>query len=148
MRRIAKILLVLFLVFFVALMLYAWVKPARAWMDITIGPFAIGIFGGIATAITSNPIWKNWVVPFPNQLILGALILGFPIAFLWHKSFNRVRRVFVKSAAKDSGMYPTMTEPVSTPAPAPQPTPTAKTPEIPTATQVEAQIDKELEAKK
>ncbi len=126
MRRLIQILLVLFLIGFVLLCMYAFVEPARAWMKSTIGPPASGIFSTFTNSITQSPIWKNYIVPFPNQLILGALFIGLPIAWLWHRSFNRVRNVFVRSAAKDSGMYPTMVEPtpIST-ASAPEPTPVA-----------------------
>lgn len=141
MRRLYTILLALFFVFFVTLVLYAFVEPVRAWMKATIAPPLTGAFGGLANAITSSPIWQNWIVPFPNQLLIGAIALGFPIAWLWHKSFNRVRTRFVRSAARDSGMYPTMTEPVSTPASAPQPTPTTTSPSV---AAIEAEVDKVL----
>jgi len=118
MRRLWKILLILWIALFVTLIAYAFVPQVKAFMDSTIGPPVQDAFGGMITAITGSMIWKQYIVPFPNQLIIGALILGFPIAFLVHKSFNRVRGVFVRSADRETGRT-IMTEPVSTPAYAP-----------------------------
>jgi len=143
MRRLYKILLILFGGLLVLLALYA-APPTRGTIENILGPPIKHYGGGTITAITNHPIWTDWIVPFPNQLVIGALFLGLPIAWLWHKSFNRVRGVFVRSAAKETSMYPMMTEPKSVPSPAPQPTPTG-TKELPTSEAIEAEIDQKLE---
>lgn len=135
MRRLYRLLLGLFLILFVLLVLYAFVDPVRGWMQVTLGPPASDIFSGFVKMIAESWLWQNYVIPFPNQLILGAIILGFPIAWLWHKNFNWVRSKAVHSAAKDSGMYPTMTEPIGTSSvrvQEPTPISTAKTETAPT----------------
>lgn len=130
MRRLYRILLVIFVIGFVLLCLYAFVDPIRDWMKVTIGPIASDIFGGIALTITESWIWQQYIIPFPNQLIIGAVVLGFPIAWLVHKNFNWVRSKAVRSAGKESGIYPTMTEPISTPTYQTQPsTKTESTPQ-------------------
>lgn len=138
MRRLYKFLLALWICIFVVAILYAFVPPAKAFMDSTIGPPIRAAFGGMINAITGSMIWKQYIVPFPNQLIIGAIILGFPIAFLIHKSFNKVRGVFVRSADRETGRT-IMTEPVSTPTYAPQVTVTEEKKETvePTVSQTE-----------
>jgi len=126
MRRVYQFFLLLFLVGFVLTILYAFVDPVRAWMKGTLGPPLTDAFGGFATTITSNPLWTQYITPFPNQLILGAILVGFPIAWLWHRSFNKIRTTFVRSAAKEGALYPLQTEPVSAPSQPVQPTPITK----------------------
>lgn len=112
MRRLYRILLGLFLILFVLLCIYAFVEPVRGWMQVTLGPPASDIFGGIATMVTTSWIWRDYLMPFPNQFLIFGGIFWITMAWLWHKNFNWIRTKAVHSAAKDSGMYPTMTEPV------------------------------------
>lgn len=127
MRRIYLILLILWITATAMLVLYGFVPPARAWMDETLGPRITNVSSGVVTTITASPIWINYIVPFPNQMIWGALLLGLPIFWLFLKVRTRVRRTVFRGAAKDSGMYPTVTEPISSPVAPAQPAPTVKT---------------------
>lgn len=116
MKRIYQIALVLFLIFFVVLCVYAFVKPVQAWMDATFGPPLQGAFGATATYIAESWIWQNYIVPFPNQLVIGCVFLGFPLMWLMLRVWQRkIRPHFIKGAMKDSGQYPIMTEPISAP---------------------------------
>ena len=124
MRRIAQVLLVIFLSAFIFVCLYAFIPQVKAYVDGSIGPSVHGFFGDLGASITNSAIWQHYIVPWPNQLIIGCVLLGFPIAYLFHASFNRVRTVFVRSAAKESGQT-IYTEPISQTA-APQPVPIAK----------------------
>ena len=111
MRKLYALLLLLGIVGFGFLFAYAFIPQAKAWMDATIAPPIHGVFGGLINAITGSHIWQTYVIPWPNQLIIGCVLLGFPIAWLWHKTFNRVRTIFVHSAAKESGVP--MMEPIT-----------------------------------
>jgi len=116
MRRFYKILLILFVSVFVLLILYAapWTRP---WMESNIGPPLESTFGTVTTAITTSFIWQHYVIPFPNQLLIGAVILGFPIAWLVHKSFNFVRAKAISSASRETGLggREVFKEPISSP---------------------------------
>ena len=130
MRKLYALLLVLALLAVALLIAYAFIPQAKAWMDKTIAPPIHGVFGGVATTVTGSHIWQTYVTPPLNAFIIGMFAM-IPIAWLWHKSFNRVRQVFVRSAAKDSGMYPTMTEPISSTTVQPQPIATTEKKEEP-----------------
>ena len=125
MRKLYALLLILAVIAFAFLIAYAFIPQAKAWMDITIAPPIHGIFGGLIAAITGSYIWRTYIIPWPNQLIIGCVLLGFPIAWLWHKTFNRIRTVFVRSAAQETGQT-IYTEPISQSAPLPAPVATDK----------------------
>jgi len=127
MRRLYKIFLGGFLVFLTILILYA-APPTRAFTESTLGPPITAVFGGAIDIVVNSWIWQNYVLPFPNQLVLGALCIGFPIAWLWHKSFNRFRGYFHMSAHKETGDYPLQTKPISQQTTTPQPKKTSKAP--------------------
>ena len=129
MKRLYKILFVLSLIGFILLIAYAFVEPVRAWMQTTIGPPVSGALGGFATIITSSYIWKTHIVPFPNQLIIGAVVIGMPLMWLATRAYTRtVRPMFVRGAMRDSGMYPMDTKPVTKTPTVQQPVPTHPTP--------------------
>lgn len=131
MRRLYTILLILSLIGFIILCAYAFVDQVRIPMQTHLGPPLTAAFGGFATAITTSFIWQHYIIPFPNQLVIGAVLIGMPIMWLASRVYTRkVRPTFVKSAMRDSGMYPMSTQPVSTPSvTVTQPAPTkAETP--------------------
>lgn len=112
MRRIFKIL---FVVGFALLILYAFVEPVRGYMQTNWGPPLSKAFGSIYTSITTSPLWLMYVAKPLNAFIIG-MIFMIPIALLWHRSYNRVRTRFVRSAAMEAGaQQQVMTRPVSQP---------------------------------
>jgi hypothetical protein len=118
MRKLYALLLVLGIIGLAFLFAYAFIPAAKAWMDTTLAPPIHGIFGGVFSAITGSYIWQTYITPPLNAFLIG-MVCMIPIAWLWHKSFNRVRTVFVRSAVKESGQT-IYTEPVSQSAPLPQ----------------------------
>jgi len=113
-RTYQKVLLSLFIVFFILLVAYAFVQPVRAWMQINLGPPITDTFSGLATTITTSSIWINHIIPFPNQAIIFGALIYIPLAILVHRNFNWVRTKAVRSAARESGSL-VMTEPISAP---------------------------------
>ena len=119
MRKLYALLLFLAVIALAFLIAYAFIPAAKAWMDATIAPPIHGVFGGLFSAITGSYIWQTYITPPLNAFIIG-MICMIPIAWLWHKSFNRVRTVFVRSAQREVG--PVMTSPITetaTPTPVP-----------------------------
>lgn len=112
MRRILKIFLIVALVF---LVIYAFVEPVRGFLQTNLGPPLMNLFGGFYTMITTSSIWINYVAP-PLNLALICFTVGLiAYHFLVQKAKTKFRRVIIKGAAKESGMYPVETEPVSQP---------------------------------
>ena len=140
MKRRYKVLLTIAIIGFTILCLYAFVEPVRAWMQDTLGPPTQQYTSGFVTAVRTNPIWVNYISPFPNQAIIFGAIIYIPLFVLWLRSRTRLRQWVHKGSREDAGFAtPVMTEPVSqvvtaapvaksTPAPTPTtaPTPTPK----------------------
>lgn len=125
MRRLYQVLLYIGIAILVFVFMLAFWDDFRAWARATLGP-PLGDTGGtIVAAITGNPIWQNYIMPFPNQALIFGAVIYIPLFILFLKSRTKVRRLVFKSAAKDSGMFPTMTEPVSSRTTYPEPTPTS-----------------------
>jgi len=127
MRRLAKIGLIILVAVVVLLCLYA-APPTRGAVESVLGPPIKHYGGGIISAVTSHPIWTEWILPFPNQLVLGFFALGIPFMWLWGKTKTRIRRSIFRGAVKEAGIGPTMTEPISSTTTVKEPTPTAATP--------------------
>lgn len=123
MRRILKILIVVAVIIGI---IYAAPTPIRTWMDTNLGPPLAKVFGGAYTAVTQSPFWRTVIIPFSPIIMFVLGLVAYHFAF--RPVYTKVRTSFVRSAAKDSGMYPTMTEPVSQPTVV-QPTPVATTQE-------------------
>lgn len=130
MRRLYKILAVLFVIFLALLILYA-APPTRPWMEHTLGPPLNMAFSTVWTSITASAPYQ-FIIANPLWILILGLILGIvPVSFpILHGAFNFVRGKAVISAAKETGMYPQQTRPKTTPisTPAPQPTKTESTP--------------------
>lgn len=140
MKRILAILIIIGLG---CLVVYAFVPGVKANVDKTLGPPLGKWFGGIVRSITTSPFWLNWIVPWPNQLIIGLVVGVFPVAWLIHRGFNKARGYFVKSAYSESPVQPIMTVPsqvtpptatTRTTTPTPAPATPAPTPQPTTAT--------------
>lgn len=120
MRRIAKIIVILFiiaLVFFVV----CYISPdVKAAVDNAVGPTVSGFLGAVGASITGSPVWQNYIVATPHQWFIG-LFCGLAFAWFIHLGFNRVRTVFVRSAERESGTA-VFKEPISQ-VTAPKPTP-------------------------
>lgn len=100
-------------------------------MQINIGPVVFAIFGGIIVAVTTSPIWLQYVAPTLNAWLIGIAMGIVPLSFpLIHGAFNRYRKVWVKSAQKESGQYPldVQERPISQQTVTPQPKTTSKAP--------------------
>lgn len=117
--ELRKIISIIIIILFVFLCLVAFVEPVRAFVYQAVGPTLQGFFGDAVASITTSAIWQNWITPWPNQLLIG-MILMIPIAIFVHNSFNRIRTVFVRSAYRETGAV-TMTEPISSVSQAPEP---------------------------
>lgn len=138
MRRLIAILLIVAVGF---LVVYAFIPGVKGTLDSTVGVALGSWFGGVVHSITSSGFWQNWIVPWPNQLVIGLVIGIFPVAWFIHRGFNKARGFFVKSAIKESAIAPTVmtvpsqvTPPTATTretAPAPQPTPPPQPPLTP-----------------
>ena len=103
--------------FFLILCFYAFVDPARDWMQINIGPPVLAIFGGIIIAITTSPIWLQYVAPTLNAWLIGLGLGIVPVSFpLIHRAFNAYRGRWVRSADKESGRTVEIRGSSSTPA--------------------------------
>lgn len=125
MRRILKILIVGLIVFFTLLGWgYALVTPVRGFVDDIMVKYA----GDTAVGIWQSSFVQTFIVPWPNQILIGMLLM-IPIAWFWHRNiYNRVRGVAHRSALTESGGYPLQTKPISQHTTQPQPKPISKTP--------------------
>jgi len=129
MRRLYKIFLGIFAVFFVILCLYAFIDPIRIWMQINIGPLVLAVFGGIIIMITTSPLWLQYVAPTLNAWLIGLALGIIPVSFpLIHRSFNWYRTKHVQSADKESGHTYLQDRPISQQTTTPEPKKTSKAP--------------------
>jgi len=97
-----KIALVLGIIVVILLILYA-APPTRGFMEETLGPPLSGISGGVVETVTSSFIWRDWLVPFPNQMLILGAILWIPLFYIWLRTRTKVRQIVQIGAAKDSG---------------------------------------------
>ena len=131
MRRLYKLFVVLFAVFFATLCLYAFIDPVEIWMDKNIGPPVLAIFGGVIVAVTTSPLWLQYVAPTLNAWLIGLALGIVPVSYpLIHRAFNKYRGFWVKSADKESGRYPLEVQerPISQQTTTQEPKPTSKAP--------------------
>ena len=133
MRRLYKVLFIIFLVCLGLLVLYA-LPMTRPWMETNIGPPLMSVGGGIFSGIVASaPV--QFLLANPLLIAIIFLILGIcPISFpIIHGAFNKHRAWFVRSSDKESGRIimteprsvpmTTVAAPTSTPAPATTPAP-------------------------
>ena len=129
MRRLYKVFVGIFAVFFVILCLFAFVDPVRIWMQINIGPLVLAVFGGIIVAVTTSPIWLQYVAPTLNAWLIGLALGIVPVSFpLIHRAFNKYRGFWVKSADEESGHTYLQERPISQQTTTPEPKKTSKPP--------------------
>lgn len=109
MRRLYKFVVILTIAILMFFSIYSWLPGARASIDSAVGPQVTGTFSAIGASIA--PLYTTWVAPWPNHAIAW-VTCAFIFAWVFHKGFNRVRTVFVRSADAESGRTVVMREPI------------------------------------
>lgn len=109
MRRIVAILLLVFVVFWIAYGLFEpWRTTVNAFMINVAGPTVWNTINGIGT----SPFWMQ----YGSFIMLGAgVIFGIVIYSFWHKADWRLRRWGAARTATDLGTQPVSQFPATPP---------------------------------